>query len=92
LTIPLKSYATKVLKLPLLYTVAGGGFVIVVLFVIERLGIPNPVVAQVVGSGVSGSAFLGVYLFLLLRGEYFPADERAELKVKYRQLWARRQP
>jgi O-antigen/teichoic acid export membrane protein len=92
LTIPVKSYATKVLKLPLLYTVAGGGFVIVVLFVIERLGIPNPVVAQVVGSGVSGSAFLGVYLFLLLRGEYFPADERAELKVKYRQLWARRQP
>jgi O-antigen/teichoic acid export membrane protein len=92
LTIPLKSYAAEVLNRPLFYAVAGGGFVIVVLFAIERLGISNSLGGQVVGGGVTGSVFLGVYLFFLLRGGYFHADERAEFKAKYRQLWARRQP
>jgi O-antigen/teichoic acid export membrane protein len=92
LSIPLKSYAGTVLKLPLFYAVAGGGFVIVALYAIQRLGISNSVGDQIVGGGVTGSVFLATYLFFLVRGEYFHADERAEFKARFRQLWTKRQP
>jgi O-antigen/teichoic acid export membrane protein len=92
LTVSLKSYATAVLKQPLSYGVVSGVLGVATCWFIQRLDVFHSVSGYVVGGGITGGVFLGSYLLLLLHSEYFQPEERAEFRMRLRQVWSRSSP